>query len=321
MTLRLQDKWVWDFWFAQDGSDYHMFYLQADRALQNPDLRHWHVSIGHAVSDNLRDWEILPDVIAPAQGPAWDDYTTWTGSVIQHAGLWHLFYTGSTQAEKGLVQRVGLATSPDLITWTKYSTSPLIEADPRWYEQLDLQAWHDQAWRDPWVFQHPDTGDFHAFITGRCADGPADERGVIAHARSSDLLTWEVLPPVTTPGEFGQMEVPQLVHIESRYYLLFCTSVGTTAASRAQRLNGQTVTGTHYLVADNPLGPFHYTTDTFLSGDHLGSLYSGKLIQLPDQSWGFMAFRNNDDHNEFVGEIIDPLPVTVDEAGNLVIQK
>ena len=29
--------------------------------------------------------------------------------------------------------------------------------------------------------------------------------------RSRDLVTWEVLPPVTAPMGFGQMEVPQLV--------------------------------------------------------------------------------------------------------------
>ena len=40
MTLRLPDKWVWDFWLARDGTDYHAFYLQAPRALGDPELRH-----------------------------------------------------------------------------------------------------------------------------------------------------------------------------------------------------------------------------------------------------------------------------------------
>ena len=66
MTLRLPDKWVWDFWLAQDGPDYHIFYLQAPRSLSDPDLRHWNVSVGHAVSQNLRDWGILPDALRPS---------------------------------------------------------------------------------------------------------------------------------------------------------------------------------------------------------------------------------------------------------------
>ena len=82
--LQLQDKWVWDFWFAVDGDDYHMFYLQADKDLQNPDLRHWNVSVGHARSRDLIHWDVLPDALAPTAGndEAPDSYTTWTGCVI-----------------------------------------------------------------------------------------------------------------------------------------------------------------------------------------------------------------------------------------------
>ena len=168
MSLRLPEKWVWDFWLAQDGSDYHVFYLQAPRALGDPELRHWNVSIGHAVSQDLRTWQVLPDALHPTRGrpSAWDSYTTWTGSVVHHAGTWYLFYTGTSRSEKGLIQRIGLATSNDLLHWEKHPANPLISADPRWYELLDLELWHEQAWRDPWVFRHPETGEFHALITG-----------------------------------------------------------------------------------------------------------------------------------------------------------
>ena len=132
MTLYLPDKWVWDFWFAQDGANTHVFYLQALRALDDPDLRHWNVTIGHAVSEDLVNWEILPDAFAPSASPAWDDYTTWTGSIIQHEGLWCLFYTGSSRADDGKIQRIGLATSSDLLTWQKHPQNPLIEADATW---------------------------------------------------------------------------------------------------------------------------------------------------------------------------------------------
>ncbi len=145
MALRLSDKWLWDFWFAQDGSDYHIFYLQASRSLGKEELRHWNVSIGHAVSQDLRSWNILPDALHPGPAGSWDDYTTWTGSIIRHDSLWHLFYTGTNRAEKGLVQRIGLATSSDLMHWNRHPANPLITADPRWYEPLDLNLWHEQA--------------------------------------------------------------------------------------------------------------------------------------------------------------------------------
>jgi len=321
MALRLPDKWVWDFWLARDGPDYHVFYLQAPRALKDERLRHWNASIGHAVSQDLRRWEVLPDALrpSPAESGAWDNYTTWTGSIIRHGGLWHLFYTGGNRAERGLVQRIGLATSPDLIHWEKHPANPLIVADRRWYELLDLDVWHDQAWRDPWVFRHPQTDDFHALITARVNDGPADGRGVIAHARSEDLIRWEVLPPVTEPGDFGHMEVPQLTWIDGRYYLLFSTVVDTHSARWRQRTGLEPVTGIHYMVADDPLGPFCLSTDEFLVGDVVGSFYTAKLVLSLDDKWVLLTSRQFTPDGTFLGELADPLPVEIDSAGDLSV--
>jgi beta-fructofuranosidase len=176
MALRLPDKWLWDFWLAQDGPNYHLFYLQAPRSLNEEGLRHWNVSIGHAVSRDLRNWEVLPDALRPSTSSGWDDYTTWTGSILKRNGLWYMLYTAARRADDGLVQRIGRATSPDLLRWEKHPENPLLEPDPCWYDVLDLELWPDQAWRDPFLFRHPDTGDFHAFITGRVNTGPTDGR-------------------------------------------------------------------------------------------------------------------------------------------------
>jgi beta-fructofuranosidase len=54
VPLRLPNRWIWDFWLARDGKDYHAFYLQAPRSLGDPALRHFNASIGHAVSQDLR---------------------------------------------------------------------------------------------------------------------------------------------------------------------------------------------------------------------------------------------------------------------------
>jgi len=319
MTLRLPDKWVWDFWLAQNSPDYHVFYLQAPRSLGDPDLRHWNVSVGHAVSQNLRYWRVLPDALRPGSSGDWDDYTTWTGSIIQHEGLWYMFYTGGNRAERGLAQRIGLATSGDLMHWEKHPANPVIVADPRWYELLDLNLWHDHAWRDPWVFHYSETGSFHALITARANHGPADGRGVIGHARSDDLIHWEVLPPLTEPGEFGHLEVPQLVYIQGRYYLLFCATASVYSAAQRQRTGLKPATGTHYLVAKDPLGPFHFSSDEFLVGDEISSLYAGKLARGPDGDWVFVASRMFAPDGTFIGELSDPFPVTIERAGDLSV--
>jgi beta-fructofuranosidase len=323
MTLRLTDRWVWDFWLAQDGPDYHAFYLQAPRSLRDAELRHWNASIGHAVSQDLRDWQVLPDALRPSPdgSDAFDTYTTWTGSVIQHEGVWYLFYTGGRKSEEGLVQRIGLATSTDLVRWEKHPENPLIVADPRWYELLDLDAWHDQAWRDPWVFRHPEHGDFHALITARVNHGPPDGRGVIAHSRSEDLIHWEVLPPVTEPGDFGHIEVPQLANVRGRYYLLFSAQASVHSTRWGRRTGHQPLTGVRYLMADDPLGPFRFIGDDLLAGDEIGSLYAGKLVRDSEGRWVMLATRMHAPDGNFVGELSNPMRVAVSETGSLSVRR
>ena len=313
MALHFDDRWVWDFWLVDDGADHHVFYLQAAHAIGDPDQRHWNVSIGHAVSTDLRDWTVLADALRPGPAPSWDDASTWTGSVVRHDGGWHLLYTGTSHADNRLVQRVGLATSPDLLTWTKRA-DPVLEADPRWYETLDPSAWHDQAWRDPWVFRDERDGAFHALVTARVAAGPTAERGVVGHARSTDLVRWEVLPPVTEPMGFGQLEVPQTVRVGERWYLLFSSDVQTQGERR--RADG-TGTGTYYLVGGSPTGPFAVVGDGVLEADPAGSTYAGKLHRDRDGGLVFMAWHRTGSDGTFRGELSDPRPVDVAEDGSL----
>lgn len=323
MPLRLQDRWIWDFWLARDGEDYHVFYLQAPRSLGDPELRHFNTSIGHAVSRDLREWQTLPDALYPGPPGAWDGHAVWTGCVIRHEGIWHMLYTGVHVGENGLIeQRVGLATSTDLEHWRKHPYNPLIEADPRYYSQRDPGTLGpERVWRDPWVFRHPQTGDFHALITASVPEGPSDGRGVVAHARSDDLVSWETLPPLTEPGDFYALEVPQLTELGDCYYLLFSTWAEAHSTTRREETGLDPVGGTHYLVAKDPLGPFRFSTHEFLVGDPSGSLYSGKLVEGPDGRQCFLAWRNFAPDGSFVGELDDPLPVSVDGEGNLSVER
>ncbi len=70
MVLALDDKWIWDSWYARDGDIWHAFFLQAAKALEAPELRHWHVSQGHATSPDLVSWTHHGTCFAPAPRPA-----------------------------------------------------------------------------------------------------------------------------------------------------------------------------------------------------------------------------------------------------------
>jgi beta-fructofuranosidase len=317
--LQLNDKWVWDFWFAIDDKDYHIFYLQANKSLLNPDLRHWNVSIGHAISKDLCDWTILPDAISPTEGndKAPDSFTTWTGCVIKHGTEWYLYYTGTKRAEKGLVQRVCLATSTDLIHWKKHTQNPIVELDERWYDGLNLDYWHDASWRDPWVMKDPQHNFYHMLVTCRVNHHAPDGRGAIGYASSKNLVDWVVGDAFFAPGRFGEMEVPQIEKIGAHYYLFCSVSTRFHSAAHKAEANCEPQTGVIYFVADNLMGPYKTIGNGFLTGPQQAGLYSGRIIKGPDDDWYLMAFMGNDAHNQFVGNIIDPIKILIGENGIL----
>ncbi len=150
-------------------------------------------------------------------------------------------------------------------------------------------------------------------------DGPNDERGVIGHARSADLLSWEILPPISKPGDFGHLEVPQLITNLGHHYLIFSCPLEYQSKKWLRTQHGNFKSGTHFLVSESALGPFSLSTEEFMVGDLQKSLYSGKIIQDPAGDWKFMAFLNNDSDGSFVGKISDPMPVTFTEDQKILV--
>lgn len=321
MSFNVDNKWVWDFWFAKDNNTYHMFFLQADKS-HHPDQRHWNVSVGHAKSTDLHNWTLLPDAISPSpemdeNEPA-DSLTTWTGCVIQTNNQWLMFYTGGKKSEKGLIQRVCLATSSDLIHWEKHPSSPLIGVDDNWYDKLNLDYWHDESWRDPWVFKDREADLYHMLITCRANQGQPEGRGAIGYASSRDLIHWQAGPPIVAPGLFGEMEVPQIACIGGKYYL-FCSVSAKYHVNDINKDGQPAQTGLIYFMGDSPTGPFNQDTFGYLGEDTIGRLYAGRVIQGPDDNWYFMAFENMDENGNFVGGICSPKRIKQDPQGKLHI--
>lgn len=279
MAMRLPDHWLWDFWFAVDGDEVHVFYLQAPRALGDPELRHRHATIGHAVSRDLRRWEVLPDALGTGPAGAFDDLATWTGSIVRHAGRWHLFYSGIARAEDGRVQRIGLATSDDLLTWQRHGT--LLEADRRWYDR--------EHWRDPWVAFDPERGRWDMFI---CATSGG--RGIVAHAHSRDLRQWTTGPPLSPPTAHVQLEVPQLVRHNGGWRVLFSDVYAGS--------------GIHYLSAPARLGPYSADSRDLFPGARPRHRYAGRVLEHGGERLLF-AWLMEDDDGGFVGELSDPMPL------------
>jgi len=315
MTIALPGKWIWDSWYVRDGDLWHGFFLQADKTLGDPDLRHFNVTQGHATSRDLKAWEHRGTSFAPAEPQAWDDYTTWTGSVVKgDDGLWHLFYTGSSRAEQGLKQRIGHATSRDLHRWQRVGDGLALDIDER-YEEYTPGHWHDRAMRDPWVMRDPSGDGWLMYFTARV---PGREEpnagGAIGFATAPDLYAWTLEDPVYAAGDFGQLEVPQVFEAGGRWYCLFCTAPEHYARAYAASYPGRPVRGTHYLVADDPRGTWTVAPGRFLDGDPAVNRYAARIIDT-GQGLVLLGFLHNPGGGAFVGEIADPAPVTIDKNG------
>jgi beta-fructofuranosidase len=321
MAFSSQGQWIWDFWFAEDGETTHVFYLQADKALGDPELRHWHVSIGHAVSTDLVNWGEVGTALVPSRGPAFDDGTVWTGSILRHDSQWWMFYTGNSIADDNKCQRIGLATSPDLSTWTKYAGNPVLDL-PEGYEEYDPSRWHDRSLRDPYVFPDPSGHGWRMLFTARVADRGPSSSGVIGQAWSANLLNWKAMSPLIAPGISGELEVPQYLKLNGRHYVLFCTGANRFSKEfRASFGDLPAHGGTHYFLADHPDGPWRLGPLPFLAGDARGSTYAGRILPRPDGQLLFFAFLNKDADGNFVGTLSDPVPLIVHEDGRLELAR
>jgi beta-fructofuranosidase len=194
--------------------DYHLFYLKdyRDAAGHGEGTPWFHLVTRDFV--HFEDWgEALPRGPQGAQ-----DLYVFTGSVIEHNGTFHIYYTGDNPhlPEQGKPREAVLhATSSDLRTWTKDAGWAMFAPSELGYEPDD--------WRDPFVLWNEEAGEFWMLLAARRNAGPKRHRGCTALATSPDLVRWTVREPLWAPDEYYTNEVPDPYRIGQWWYLGFCT--------------------------------------------------------------------------------------------------
>lgn len=301
--LRLDDEWVWDSWVADDGERYHLFFLQAPSALQDPGLRHAQARIGHAVSADLVEWQVLPDALTRSD-TGWDDVALWTGSTVRgDDGVWRLFYTALSTRGHGLRdQRIGIAESDDLLEWRRVGDAPALEPDARRYKTLDEDPTASETWRDPFVLRLDD--GWHMLLTARALDRPRNADGVLGHATSPDQVHWTVQDPIGDPAGFGQLEVPQVRRVDGTWVLVFTCHPQEQTPEQIARFGPHS---TWSLTAPSALGPWDLQRARPFTDEP--ALFAAPLVQRRDGSWVLLGFRNLESEGGLALEILDPIPV------------
>jgi predicted GH43/DUF377 family glycosyl hydrolase len=103
-----------------DGTTTYLFYTGGDGTVER---------IGLATSTDGTTFTRQGVVLPPAGGTAWDSKQTRCPSVLKEGSSWKMYYMGYTgTAWDG----VGLATSSDGFSWTRYSGNPVLVSSQNW---------------------------------------------------------------------------------------------------------------------------------------------------------------------------------------------
>ncbi|SEP18696.1 levansucrase [Halogranum amylolyticum] len=251
--------WVWDTWPLRnrDGSVaiidgwQIIFSLVADKSRPEIDVpgdRHNYARVGYfysraGKSEGPNGWQFGGEVF---DEDAFLGNQTWAGSAMydqDEEQIYH-FYTAADALPEAR-QRLALAkgatveTGPQDVTVSESESHHILaEADGEMYEQLEDSSGIITAFRDPWYFKHPETGEDWMIFEGNTptennnSDSPLNYNGNIgaAKATSEDLTEWELKPPIfEAVGVSQQTERPHFIFQEDKWYLFFITHEFTYA--------------------------------------------------------------------------------------------
>lgn len=229
-------------WMQDDSGVFHLFFQSEDQG-SGDDIEHY----------TTADLQGLSYVgLALQKNPAgWDSYGLWAPHVVRNPadGLHYLFYAGTTGAgsNPSATQRIGVATSPDLVTWTKAPINNcsgttgdgcVYECNEPW-TTWDNGGSYDAQCRDPFAIWDASNSRWLLFTTAELdtavIGGPWTQG--ISVAESADLRHWTGLGYIKAtkrlwPSEGGVgaqltggvAENPVVTEYDGQYYLFFTDS-------------------------------------------------------------------------------------------------
>ena len=223
---------------------YHAFFQYNPHAPRWAQM-HW----GHAVSDDLINWEELPIALYP-DTPYEDSKQggCFSGSAVIKDDVLYLIYTSVSD---GFGQTQSIAVSKDGLSFEKYANNPVIKKFPE-------EGSYD--FRDPKVTQIDGT---YYMALGSGKDGV----GKILLYSSENLYDWEYLGVMLEDSQYGGIvECPDFFAFEDKYILMFSQTGKSTHTTMFVYgdFNGRKFTPVSYHTPE--AGPHFYAPQTFLDG-------------------------------------------------------
>jgi len=216
-------------WIRDDGGVYHLFFHTEDHGSGS--------LIEHYLSSDLQNLEYVGPALGGNPG-CWDSYSTWAPHVVRSGGTFFMFYTGTDgpAGDPQTKQRLGLATSTDLLTWTRCPVNRcpgasgdgcIYECDECWTAWGGPSGSFNQQCRDPFVIWDSVNRRWVLFATAKSLNG----YGVVTVAYSMNLIDWTGVGFIDATRRLesglgaqatgGQAENPFVMSRGDTYYLLF----------------------------------------------------------------------------------------------------
>ena len=201
-------------------------FLGAWHAYPNPGYEAGPAVIGLARSRDLMHWELGAPVLRPDDPDAapWEQGGLYKPCLLHEHGLYYLFYNAKTMPDPALHggwhEQIGVATSPDLHHWTRYSGNPILRNGAP-------GSWDDRFASDPCVLQH---GRMWAFYYYGLSSAGGKARDLLAlssdlyHPVKVDRILVDAGPPGSVDDDFAHK--PSLVTKDRALYHFYCAVSG-----------------------------------------------------------------------------------------------
>ena len=236
--------------------EYHAFYM----------LGHPHAVGGfdHVVSTDLIHWKLLPRPLGRGKKGEPDEFGGSSGTIMERDGTFYFFYTGWNEAHPNGKQQIMIATSPDLITWTRRPEWTFAGDGEYYYnlakngpvpeERLDDDPIRVQRLTDPHVWYNDESGEYWMAVVA--LDLKKDMQICMGRFVSKDLIHWEARSPFE---HMHAMDCPDIFRIGNRWYRLgYCSQYDSSASG--------------------PLGPYDMPEHGYLQFDT-------EFVNVPKQMW------------------------------------
>ena len=101
-------------------------YVGAYHSYPNPGYERGPAVIGLAYSPDLIHWEAGDPILGSEDGSPWEHGGLYKPCLIQSGGTYFLFYNAKDRDSAGWHEQIGVATSKNLKSWTRFAGNPIL---------------------------------------------------------------------------------------------------------------------------------------------------------------------------------------------------